>query len=312
MHDSNSELYLETTEVNQPTAILTTDWHLRDTVPACRTDDYLSAQWNKVAFIRELQEKYECPVLMAGDLFHVCNRSMGLLCQCMNELPQQMICIPGQHDMPRHRMDLLADSAYGVLEESRRINKTGVKGFWLDWFPYGTELRPNCTKTVPRIPKVAIVHKLTWYGKKPYPGAPDTGNALSIMKQLAGYDLILTGDNHEQFTLRFGDQLLVNPGSLMRMTSAQMEHEPAVYLWSAEDNTVERVVIPHESGVVIKREAQFPEGNCAVRGDLDAFLNTVTEEFETDLDFKKTLLSLMDAKEVEPRIRQIIEESINE
>jgi hypothetical protein len=46
----------------KPTAILTADWHLRDTQPICRTDDFWESQWIKANYIMELQRKYGCPV----------------------------------------------------------------------------------------------------------------------------------------------------------------------------------------------------------------------------------------------------------
>ena len=51
-------------------AILTGDWHLREDTPICRTDDFQTAQWEKVRIISDLQKKYNCPVIHSGDLFH--------------------------------------------------------------------------------------------------------------------------------------------------------------------------------------------------------------------------------------------------
>ena len=53
--------------------ILTADWHIREKPPICRTDDFESALWRKIDFISELSEKYNSPVIIAGDLFHSAN-----------------------------------------------------------------------------------------------------------------------------------------------------------------------------------------------------------------------------------------------
>ena len=49
--------------------IITGDWHLTETVPLCRTDDFISAQWKKVDFVKQMQEDLKCDVFHSGDLY---------------------------------------------------------------------------------------------------------------------------------------------------------------------------------------------------------------------------------------------------
>ena len=51
---------------------------------------------------------------------------------------------------------------------------------------------------------------------------------------------MVSGDNHQSFVEKYKDQLLVNPGSIMRSTIAQFDHKPKIYLWSSEDNEIKR------------------------------------------------------------------------
>ena len=51
-------------------AIITADLHLRDTIPVCRVDNYLEAQNKKLAFIKDSVLKNNCPLIVAGDVFH--------------------------------------------------------------------------------------------------------------------------------------------------------------------------------------------------------------------------------------------------
>ena len=46
--------------------LFTSDWHLRDTAPKCRTDNFMSAQWKKLAWLANRPEVK----IVAGDIFH--------------------------------------------------------------------------------------------------------------------------------------------------------------------------------------------------------------------------------------------------
>ena len=59
--------------------ILTSDWHLRESTPECRTDDFWEAQWKKIDFIKELSEKHGAFVFVAGDIFHHWKPSPNLI-----------------------------------------------------------------------------------------------------------------------------------------------------------------------------------------------------------------------------------------
>ena len=55
------------TKLNQRnvTALFTSDLHLREDTPVCRTDDFLKAQIKKLKFLSALQAKHNCPVLIS-------------------------------------------------------------------------------------------------------------------------------------------------------------------------------------------------------------------------------------------------------
>ncbi|MCK5344265.1 MAG: metallophosphoesterase, partial [Candidatus Heimdallarchaeota archaeon] len=49
--------------------ILTADWHIRDTTPRCRTDNYWMKQWNKINQVLQIAQEEDAVVLIAGDVF---------------------------------------------------------------------------------------------------------------------------------------------------------------------------------------------------------------------------------------------------
>ena len=50
------------------------------------------------------------------------------------------------------------------------------------------------------------------YINPPFPGATG-GNAINILKKYPQFDLIVTGDNHQSFSVEYEGRLLVNTGT---------------------------------------------------------------------------------------------------
>jgi len=228
-----------------PTAILTADWHLREDVPICRKDDFLQEQSNKLTQIRKLQEKYNCPVLHAGDLFHHWKPSPSLLSLALEHLPNKMFVVYGNHDLPQHNLDLSYKSGVYTLSLAEALTVLS-ETHWGEEPEEGSIVFPGKAKA-------AIWHVMTYSGQAPFPGCSDLP-AEDLLLKYRNYDLILTGHNHKPFVEQTHDRILVNPGSLTRQT-ADETHDPVVYLWYAENNTVRPVNLSDQpAGNVITRE----------------------------------------------------------
>ena len=52
----------------QADAILTADWHLRESQPECRLDNFWETQWNSMDWLKELQQEHDYPVIIEGVL----------------------------------------------------------------------------------------------------------------------------------------------------------------------------------------------------------------------------------------------------
>jgi DNA repair exonuclease SbcCD nuclease subunit len=272
----------------KPTAILTADWHLRETAPKCRTDDFWEAQWSKVQFISELQAEYDCPIYNSGDLFHHWKPSPRLISWCLEYLPFMYI-IPGNHDLPNHNLDLLEKSGLWTLQMAGKIDI------------FECELGRHSGKVFNGEYQMAIIHKLINH--------PQTNaTAKGLMKKLKGFDLILTGDNHETFTYTKTDgQLLVNPGSLTRQTAAQSDHKPCVVLWFAEDNSYERIYLPINKDV-ISREHIAKVEERDVR--MEAFVNRLSDDYDIDLDFNKNIEAYFNNNRARKVVQDMVWESV--
>lgn len=247
--------------IRRPDLICVADWHLRDTVPRCRTDDFLWAQRVKLIWLEALRAKYGCRIVSAGDVFQVWKSSPFIINQVLRYFPKDVVSVAGQHDLPGHNFNRVDESAYWSLVCSDKMTDISDGEIYEDdffdiWgFPWNAPLK-KVDKT-DRI-KVALMHKMVYKGRKPFPEA--TGGVQAIMKKLEGFDLIVSGDNHLPFTFKNAEgQLLINCGSVTRQDADQAKFRPRVYLWYADTNTAEPVYFPIVDGVVSRAHIEEPK-----------------------------------------------------
>jgi len=215
--------------------IITSDWHLRDTTPICRVDDFETTQWKKVDFISRLQRRLKCPVIHAGDLFEKWKPSPYLLAKTIEHLPKDFYTIYGNHDLPQHNIELKNRCGVYVLEKANVLTVIDGRHWNVDynenqWF----EIEGR---------KIHAAHIMTYQGKTPYPGCTDTP-ASGLLRKYKDFDLIITGHNHMQFVEKHNGRLLLNPGSLTRQGSNERGWKPCVWVWRAKDNSLEQVFLP--------------------------------------------------------------------
>ena len=299
-------------EMKQVDAILCSDIHLRDTIPECRTDDFLSAQKEKLQFLCELQKKYECPILHGGDLFHHWKPSPWLLSFALNNLPDNTIVIPGQHDLPAHNIDNINKSGIYVLASAGKIELllddvvTCHAKSYVEGFPYGAELQGAENKGSSNI---ALIHHLVYKSELPFPGADHKGGtAKSIMRKMPNFKLIVSGDNHVSFTEEHNGRLLVNPGSMMRTTAAQVNHKPRVYLWNAESNTVIPAYFPIEKGVVSRDHLISIEER---EERISSFVSRLRDDIEIGLSFEDNMKRYIASNKVSKAVQKEIWQCIS-
>lgn len=287
---------IRTTE-RKPSCILTSDWHLRETVPICRTDDFIAAQWLKVGFINGLQKKYGCPVVHAGDLYDHWKPSPYLLSRTIDFLPDNFYTVYGQHDLPQHSLELAEKCGINTLIAAGKV-------FLLMDVHYGKQPTDRDSLFFPTEPerRVLVWHILTWQGNLPWPGARIT-SAHELLEKYPQFDLIVTGDNHKTFVERVGGRLLVNPGSLTRQDADQEAHEPCVFLWYAEDNTVQRVLLPAGKGVISREHIEHKQEHDK---RISAFVERLDKGQLHGFDFSRNIQEFMQANKIRKSVQDIV------
>lgn len=291
--------------MKKPTAILTGDIGLRADVPVARIDDFLAEQERKLTWLRDLQIQYDCPVLDSGDVFDNWKSPPWLLSMVIRLLPDWMFTVPGNHDLPGHSLELLSKSSLAVVEAAGRIT-VALEKEWVDDaliypFPWGKE--PVPCSPIKKMLSVAICHIMTYQGDPPYPGCKDS-DATRLLKKLSGYDLILTGHNHQSFVEQDEDgRLLVNPGSLMRENADQIDHKPCVYLWYAEEKRVELVFVPIKDNV-LSREHLVRKEEKNLR--MEAFIEKLNGGYEISMSFEKNIESHFQNNKTRQSVKDIV------
>lgn len=290
--------------MKKPIAIACSDIHLCDKAPVCRSNepDWFAAMARPLEALAKLSNELEVPILCAGDLFDKPKASPKLEIFAMHHISScysmNWYCIPGQHDLPNHDLNKINESSYGVLSHCDIINTMPThEDFIVQGFPWGMELQP-CTYTEDK-PRIAILHKLVWNKKEPYPGAPVDGNVKNIIKKLKGFDIIICGDNHEGFIYLDKNTTVLNCGSLMRRNAAQANYDPMAYI-IYDDLSIECVSMAFDCDVI---DTSHIDKRDEKNERIDSFVKTLQNDVEIELSFESNLDRYCSANNVEDQIK---------
>jgi len=297
---------MKRTKFGKATAILTSDWHIRESIPECRTDNFMQAQWDKLLLINELYySNGRIPILHAGDVFHHWKPSPYLLSNVVANLPfyddskeYGVIAIAGQHDLPQHNLELMYKSGIETLFSAGTMTKASGGHFGSD--------KPHVIELVDSEMVVGLWHKLIWEKRPPH-WDKDGLTAKEVLEEFSEFDLIVTGDNHASFVVKHEGRLLVNPGCLTRQKASEANHKPKVYLWFEESNTVEPFLFPIGKKDVSREHIERREQRDA---RIEAFVERLSEEIEVGLDFKENIEMFIQKHNVKEQIKNIIYEAL--
>jgi len=291
-----------------PDAILCGDIHLRQDIPVCRTDDFESAQWDKLYYIKGLQKVYQCPVIHSGDLFNHWKPSPYLLSKAMEYLPGRFYTIYGNHDLPQHNLDEADKCGIYALERAGKL--TVLPGVHWGQNPDNARNRPSiciqCGINSTDSRQILVYHTMTYQMKSPWPGIKVT-KAGGLLRKYPEYDLILTGHNHQPFVEEHDDRLLVNPGSMMRQEADQIDFKPRVYLYYAKENRVQAVYIPISGSAVTRGHIERKEER---ENRIGAFIDKLDGDWSAGMSFENNLEEFFQVNKVRTSVKDIVYKAI--
>jgi len=290
-------------------AIICADLHFRASQPVCRIDDFLEAQINKMKWLADLQKEHDdCPILCGGDYFHKWKAEPIILSACIKHMPF-VYGISGNHDSKNHNIELMDQTGLQVLHEARKINVLNdnwisINGFSVLGVPYGGNIRDIENEEA----DILICHEMIYQTPEHWQ-KKNGSQALAFLKKHKGYQLIVTGHNHKPFTAEHKGRLLVNPGSLMRMTADQKDYKPRVYLWNKESNTVKIEYVPIDSKAV---ETVYLEKTKERDERMESFIDRLQSSKEVGLSFEKNLENYLANNRVRTSVKDVINKCIGE
>jgi len=317
---------------NKVIAILCADIHLSHKPPIWRSNEpnWYAAMQRPLDEIQELQSKYECLVLCAGDIFDLWYGALGktsaeLINWTLEHLPF-MYSIVGQHDMPEHNIEDIKRSAYKTLviaDVIKNMNALVDAQIWIggnpdenyimSGFPYECKIVKVPKESSKDLFEIAIVHDYIWKGFYCYPNAPKEkhipkrNNKHMINDKYYGYDVIVYGDNHKGFTHKIGKTTIFNCGTLMRRKSDEVDYKPQVGLLYS-DGSVE----PHYLDISKDKHLTADEVKEAKleEVDMEIFAEELRKLGSSALDFSESMKQFWTKNKTPKKVKDLILEAM--
>jgi len=298
------------------------DVHLMSSSPIARLDnDILDTFKTKLNFISDLSTSLDAPVVIAGDLFDHWDTRSDLLNFAIDYLPKDVYCIAGNHDQMYHSRTDMHRTGLGVLHNTGRVKDIGIDSatklvqdnVLLHGFPYGEPIR-DCPKNNKF--NIAVIHRYISPKKEVWEDASKE-TSLVMLSRIKGYDLLLTGDNHMPFVgSTSSGAWVINPGSILRRTAAQMEFLPRIYvLYPDRDKHkwIETVYLPIKEGVVSRDHLQIIAEKTQQKNEwVDCLAsNTLNKLFDFKQNVIDTLHKNVDDTEDGRCIKRYVMEFLN-
>ena len=232
--------------------LLLSDLHLVVDNPIARLDDLVSTQWDKLDWVYNYAKKNKIDlVLQAGDLTHT-KRSWSLLksltdfLSLYDDIPTHIV--KGQHDSYFHDLDnnktttgiLLSAGLLTLLDKDGWSYREGNKSVGIYGSSYGEDipcdLRDNDYN-------ILVIHAPI--AEKGIPGV-NYIDATKFLKEHEEYDLILCGDIHEKFLIKYKNRFICNTGPMLRMeaTKYMFKHQPCFFVLDTDNNEIDKISIP--------------------------------------------------------------------
>ena len=296
--------------------LLTGDWHIRNTTPQRRVDNYWATVRKKINFILDLAIKESCKyIIQPGDLFdsHKANDFLKRhLIMRLKKRKIKVITVFGQHDLRYHSSNK-ENTPLSVLHAAEVVWVAHSEPIEFDNIHiYGASWYEDIPETVYDTGawNILIMHKMVIENEKLWDGQEDHKLGNILLKTLP-YNLIVSGDNHLSFLISSKSKRLVNCGSLLRSAIDQINHKPVVYILDTDKiEVLEQHLVPCEPF-----EQVFDMAKVSAEKERDekmeTFVDRLTGEAELEgLDFIKNMHTFVEKnkKEIDDATQEVIEE----
>lgn len=284
------------------------DQHWTGTAPINRIDDYGRTVLRKlryemdtfldngcsiVCFPGDLFDTYKTPYGVCTDVFRILNSTISPYAL------MQLFCVYGQHDQRYHTLGTENTPLGMLLEATPNMYLADADGLWAGNDGKVKVYGASWGEPIPEIKdksafNILITHRMVIGDKKLWEGQENYVTAKGLLAD-TGFNLIITGDNHQRVIQRdLRGRLVVNMGSMMRSSTAQYDHKPAVAIYDTDTKDLSIIELPFVSAervfAVEKVEAEKERND-----KLDLFINVLQKDEGTSkLDFTANLAAFME------------------
>lgn len=259
--------------------------------------------------LTDLQDKFDCPVVCAGDIFDKWNSPPELINFALKYLPF-MYAVYGQHDLPFHNPKLLKRSAFWTLVTAGKVNllrpnkPREVGPIRLHGFPWGSELKP-LERGHDLLIEVAVIHHYVWSQKyNCYLGARGEDYVGKMRKHLKGYDVCHFGDNHKFLQV----QTVFNPGTFIRRKLDERGHTPCVGLLYS-DGEVGAVAFDTRTDQFLE-PADLPLTSNDI--GMEGFIEELLDLADGAVNFAESVKRILNRDKVPDRVKRLILSAMGE
>jgi len=286
------------------------DLHITEERPRNRTDEnYFLTQAEKIKQILSIGNKHKAPLFLPGDIFNHYKKPSNYLLQFYIQLfsnyPYKIYGVRGQHDLKLHSTDV-EDTALAVLEAAKVIQIVNPLEDYVCIYraSFGEEIPPVKDKAAFNI---LITHRMIVHNDKIWEQQENFDYAENLLRKHPEYDIIVSGDNHHYFHAEVQGRHLFNCGSLMRATTAQLEHVPKIVIFDLATKKFQEIPLSVKP-IAEVFNLEKVEKEKKERKNFDAFIKGLSETTTVAHSLKAKLEAALKANKVDKEIRNIFDE----
>jgi len=302
-------------------AIVVADIHLSATAPVWRSteEDWYKAMARPLTELRDLQHKYDCPVICAGDVFDRWNSPPELINFALDHLPKDFYAIPGQHDLPYHNYKEGGKSAYWTLVKAGRIipledythgMRLPHSNIIIQGFVFNEEITP-LRKPDTKHKYIAVSHAYIWMPGASYANAPEKKKVSRTgmeRKKWRGWDAVIYGDNHIGFATKVDKTLIYNCGGFMRRKSDEEALRPRVGLLTTKgDILVHSLDCSQDQCISTIQQTKTKMSDKR----LESFIKELESLDSVSLSFEDAMSIYFQKNKISKSVRGLVERAMN-
>lgn len=296
-------------------AIAAGDIHLSHTPPRYRSvePDWYATQTRCLNQLKEAcLAAGNVPLLLTGDLFDTWDQPHSVVAMAAEALKGLAIVLcAGNHDLPNHSMSEFKRSALHSFCLQSNVSVTTRADQHIIACPFHF----NDEKALPEFfewklaghqLKIALVHKYVWQASFKHPGATQDSHVGKLLRALEGFDVVLTGDNHQEFNGSYRGMTYANCGTAMRRHSNEREYRPC-YFEIRRSGHLRRCPFDTEADQYLELE-ETPEP--AETATMEQIVESLESIHHQD-DLQVTVESLLRKLKTKPIMRKLVYELLD-